>query len=150
MLIDFSFSFFCTIYCGFVDMLTQYMGISYNDSASRTNKVKLFKSRNSNDNMAKNKLNSKIIIEKIEENSRDIRKYGVKKIGLFGSFLRKKQRKESDVDIIVSFDNITFDNYIELKFLLEKLFKKKVDLVIEKDLRPELNYVKRMVKYARL
>jgi len=131
-------------------MLTQYMGISYNDSASRTNKVKLFKSRNSNDNMAKNKLNSKIIIEKIEENSRDIRKYGVKKIGLFGSFLRKKQRKESDVDIIVSFDNITFDNYIELKFLLEKLFKKKVDLVIEKDLRPELNYVKRMVKYARL
>ena len=54
------------------------------------------------------------------------------------------------MDIIVSFDNIIFDNYIELKFLLEKLFKKKVDLVIEKDLGPELNYVKKIVKYAKL
>ncbi len=51
----------------------------------------------------------------------------------------------SDIDIIVS-----FDVYIELKFLLEKLFNKKVDLVIEKDLRPELDYVKKEVKYARL
>lgn len=98
----------------------------------------------------KTKLNPKKIIKELEENKKHIRKYGVKKIGLFGSFLRKKQRKGSDIDIIVSFDNVSFDNYIELKFLLEKLFRKKIDLVIERDLRPELNYVKKEVKYARL
>ena len=98
----------------------------------------------------KTKLNSERIINQIEQNTQDISKYGVKKIGLFGSFLGKKQRKGSDVDILVSFDNVSFDNYMELKFLLEKLFRRKVDLVIEKDLRPELNYVKKEAKYARL
>lgn len=96
------------------------------------------------------KLNSKRIIKKIEENSKDIRKYGVKKIGLFGSFLKGKNKKGSDIDIIVSFDKVNFDNYMELKFLLEKLFRRRVDLVIEKNLRSELNYVKKAVQYARL
>ena len=100
--------------------------------------------------MAKNKLDSKKIIKEIEDNSRDISKYGVKKIGLFGSFLKDKQKKGSDIDIIVSFDSISFKKYIRLKFLLERIFGKEVDLVIEKDLRSELNYVKKEVKYARL
>jgi len=95
-------------------------------------------------------LTSKKIIQEIEKNSKDIRKFGVKKIGLFGSFLKENNKKKNDVDIIVSFDNVSFDNYMELKFLLEKLFRKKVDLVIEKNLRPELNYVKKEVSYARL
>jgi len=98
----------------------------------------------------KNKLTPKKIIKEIEENSEDIRKFGVKKIGLFGSFLKKDNKRKNDVDIIVSFDNISFDNYMELKFLLEKLFRKKVDLVIEKNLRSELNYVKKEAEYARL
>lgn len=98
----------------------------------------------------KTKLNPKKIIKELEENKKHIRKYGVKKIGLFGSFLKKKQRRESDIDIIVSFDNVNFDNYIELKFLLEKLFGREIDLVIGKDLRPELDYIKKEVKYARL
>lgn len=100
--------------------------------------------------MAKNKLNSHKIIKEIEENSRDIRKYGVKKIGLFGSFLKDKQHKKSDIDILVTFDKETFDNYINLLFLLERTFRRKIDLVIEKDLHPELNYVKKIAKYVRL
>jgi len=100
--------------------------------------------------MAKTKLDSKKIIKEIEENSEDIRKFGVKKIGLFGSFLKKDNKRKKDVDILVSFDEVSFDNYIRLKFLLEKLFSKKVDLVIEKDLRVELNYVKKEAEYARL
>ncbi len=100
--------------------------------------------------MAKKSLNSKEIIKKIEEKSKDIRKYNVKKIGLFGSFAKGKQHKKSDIDIIVNFDKETFDNYMGLLFLLEKMFRRKVDLVIEKDLHPELNYVKREAKYVRL
>jgi len=100
--------------------------------------------------MVKTKLNKKEIISKMEKNNKDIRKYGVKKIGLFGSFLGKKQKRSSDVDILVSFDNVSFKRYIQLKFFLESLFGKDVDLVIEKNLRPELGYVKKEVEYARL
>jgi len=100
--------------------------------------------------MINERLNSKKIIKKIEENSVDIKKYDVKKIGLFGSFAKNKQHKKSDIDIIVNFNKETFDNYMNLLFLLEKLFRRKIDLVIEKDLHPELNYVKKEVKYVRL
>ena len=100
--------------------------------------------------MAKIKLNSKKILKEIEDNSKDIRRYGVKKIGLFGSFLGGKNKSGSDVDILVSFDEISFDNYMELKFLLESLFRREVDLVIEKDLKSEIKYVKKEAKYARL
>lgn len=102
-------------------------------------------------NKIKNKeLNSKKIIRGLEENKKDIGKYGVKKIGIFGSFAKKQQHKNSDIDLLVTFDKPTFDFYMGLKFMLEKLFKKKVDLVIEEDLRPELSYVKKEVKYAKL
>ena len=98
----------------------------------------------------KTKLNSEKIIEKIEKNRKDIRKYGVKRIGLFGSFVKGKEHKKSDIDIIVSFSKETFDNYIDLLFFLEKMFRRKIDLVIEKDIHPELNYIKKDVKYVRL
>jgi len=100
--------------------------------------------------MAREKLNSKEIIKKIKGKSKDIKKYNVKKIGLFGSYAKNKQHKKSDIDIIVNFDKETFDNYMDLLFLLERMFKRKIDLVIEKDLHPELNYVKREAKYVRL
>lgn len=100
--------------------------------------------------MEKEILNSEKIIKKIKEKSKDIKKYQVNKIGLFGSFAKNKQHKKSDIDIIVNFNKETFDNYMDLLFLLEKMFKRKIDLVIEKDLHPELNYVKKKAKYVRL
>lgn len=100
--------------------------------------------------MVKETLNSKKIIEKIEGKSKDIKRYNVKKIGLFGSYVRNKQHKKSDIDILVTFNKETFDNYMDLLFLLEKIFRRKIDLVIEKDLHPELNYIKREVKYVRI
>lgn len=92
------------------------------------------------------------IIEKINENIDKIKKYDVKKIGLFGSYLRNQQNSESDVDILVEFekDGITFDNYMDLKFFLEKLFNNKVDLVIAEDIKPALKTsILRSVKYAK-
>ncbi len=100
--------------------------------------------------MVKEALNSKKIIKKIKEKSKDIKKYKVNKIGLFGSFAKNKQHKKSDIDIIVNFDKETFDNYMDLLFLLEKMFRRKIDLVIEKDIHPELNYVKKEARYVRL
>jgi predicted nucleotidyltransferase len=92
-----------------------------------------------------------MILRKIERNMGKIRKYGIKKIGLFGSYVRNEQCMESDIDILVEFEKgkKTFDNYMELKFFLEDLFKCKVDLVTTKSIKPDLKpYILGSVKYA--
>lgn len=95
-------------------------------------------------------INSTKIIEKIEERKKDIIKYGVKKIGLFGSFIKGKHHTKSDIDILVDFDKPGFDEYMELKFMLEKIFGRKVDLILIKNIKPALKYVKKEAIYARL
>ena len=91
-------------------------------------------------------------IEILKENEEFIRqKYGVKKIGIFGSFARSEGKEDSDIDILVEFKKgcKTFDNYMELKFFLEDLFGKKVDLVTIEALRPQLKEdILKEVQYA--
>ena len=67
-------------------------------------------------------------------------RFGVKKIGLFGSFIRGEELENSDIDILVEFEKgqKTFDNYMELKFYLEDIFNRKVDLVIISSIKPHL------------
>jgi len=96
-------------------------------------------------------LTKKEIIHNIQERKEQIQKYGVKRIGLFGSFTRNEQKEQSDIDIVVEFEKgmKTFDNYMELKFYLEKQLKCKVDLVISDSLKPEIKpYIMRQVEYA--
>jgi predicted nucleotidyltransferase len=93
-------------------------------------------------------LNKKKVLKEIEKNKSKIRSLGVKKIGLFGSILKNKQNKRSDIDLLVKFDKPTFDNYAAVLILLEKLFRRKIDLITESSLRPELAYVKREAQYA--
>ncbi|MFQ6120656.1 MAG: nucleotidyltransferase family protein, partial [Methanosarcinales archaeon] len=91
------------------------------------------------------------IMKKIEENMEKIKEYGAKRIGLFGSYIRNEQKAESDIDILVEFERgkKTFDNYMDLKFLLEDLFKCKVDLVVVEAIKPDLKpYILGSVKYA--
>ncbi|MFH1801288.1 MAG: nucleotidyltransferase domain-containing protein [archaeon] len=89
------------------------------------------------------------IIQKIERAKEKIKSSGAKKIGVFGSAI-KGGKNPKDIDILVEFDEVSFDKYIDLLLFLEKLLKKKVDLVIESNLRPELNYVKKEAKYVKL
>ena len=63
-------------------------------------------------------------------------KYDVKRIGIFGSYAKGLQNEESDIDVLVEFENPTFDNFIELSFYLEDLFGKSVDLLTPKSLSP--------------
>lgn len=96
-------------------------------------------------------LTYKAILTSLNENKAAIRKFGVQKIGLFGSYLRSEQKSTSDIDILVEFekDKITFDNYMDLKFYLEDLFKCKVDLVMQEAIKPDLKpYILGSVKYA--
>jgi len=92
----------------------------------------------------------KDIISQILSKKSQLRKFGVKKIGLFGSYLKGNFNDRSDIDFLVTFDRMDFDNYMELQYFLEKMFKKKIDLVIERNLIPELNYVKKEAKYVKL
>ena len=96
-------------------------------------------------------MTSNKIIELINKNQNNIQKYGVKRIGLFGSYLTNKQKSDSDIDILVEFKKgeKTFDNYMDLKFYLENLFKHDVDLVIKDALKVKLrSKILRSVKYA--
>jgi hypothetical protein len=78
------------------------------------------------------------ILSRLRERRREIsERFGVERVGLFGSAARDELREDSDVDVLVSFrDQATFDGYMGLKFYLEELFGRKVDLVTEKGLKP--------------
>jgi uncharacterized protein len=64
--------------------------------------------------------------------------FSVAKIGIFGSFARREERPESDVDVLVTFQEgkKTFDNFMGTKFYLEDIFGRKVDLVTDAALKP--------------
>jgi hypothetical protein len=67
------------------------------------------------------------------------RSFGVTSLSLFGSAARDEAREGSDIDILVEFDRpATFHNYFDLKFRLEELLCRPVDLVTDKALRAEL------------
>jgi len=60
-------------------------------------------------------------------------RFGVAKIGIFGSAARGEERPDSDVDVLVEFASgqATFRNFMELAYFLEDLFGRRVDLVTE-------------------
>ena len=65
--------------------------------------------------------------------------YGVKEIGIFGSFARGKQKRKSDIDVLVDFDKVPdLIKFIELERKLQSLLGKKVDLVRKQSIRDEL------------
>ena len=80
----------------------------------------------------------------------------VKRIGLFGSFVRGEQKKDSDIDFLVEFDKDKFDekfkglfdNFMDLVFYLEDLFGKRVELITAGSLSPYIQpYVEKEVKW---
>ena len=81
-----------------------------------------------------------IDIEKIKpEIERVCRSLPVKRLGLFGSAVSQEFSPGSDVDVLVIFDLVEnvdlFDSYFELKEQLEGIFRREVDLVVDKKFR---------------
>lgn len=76
-----------------------------------------------------------------------LRKYKVKEIGIFGSYIRGKYRKRSDLDILVEFEEpIGLFKFIELEDFLRKKLGVKVDLVMKDALKPRIK--ERVIKEA--
>lgn len=67
------------------------------------------------------------------------RDYGVTEIGVFGSFVRGEASKDSDIDILVTFNRpMGFFKFLELEERLSKWLGRKVDLVTKAALKPHI------------
>lgn len=90
------------------------------------------------------------VIDILKSHEREMKKrFGVKRIGLFGSFARGEQKDTSNVDILVEFEEPTFDNFMNLAFFLEDLFSRRVELVTPDSLSPYIApYVEKEVVWA--
>ena len=65
--------------------------------------------------------------------------FGVNRVGLFGSYVRERQRNKSDIDILVSFSrDIDLFDFLDLREYLENRLNQKVDLVMESALKPAI------------
>ena len=78
------------------------------------------------------------ILAKLSERRDNIRRFGVRSLGLFGSVARGENSSASDLDFLVEFDRISFDAYMDLKAYLEDLFACPVDLVLADALKARL------------
>lgn len=72
----------------------------------------------------------------LSKNREMIKSYGVKSLGIFGSFRKGKIHESSDVDLLVDFDpsKKNFDNFMDLSFFLEALVGRKVEIVTNQSL----------------
>jgi hypothetical protein len=78
------------------------------------------------------------ILADLAAQAQALRQLGVTSLGLFGSYARDEQTPDSDVDVLVTFDYLTFRNFMDAKLLLEAALDLSVDLALADDLRPRL------------
>jgi len=79
------------------------------------------------------------ILKKHEKELKE--KYGIKEIGIFGSYLRGEAKEESDLDILVEFKpdaKISLLEFVKLENYLSDLLEVKVDLVEKSALKPRI------------
>jgi uncharacterized protein len=99
-------------------------------------------------------MTKKQIIEKILANDMLIRQYGISKIGLFGSYSRQQQRKDSDIDILIAFEDgkETFDNFMAIYDLMEQTFiGYKVEILTIGGLSPYIGpHILKNVEYVQI
>lgn len=76
-------------------------------------------------------------------------RFSVIQIGLFGSYVHNAAKEGSDIDLLVEFEDPTFDHYMDLKFFLEGILKHPVDLVLAESVKPRLKpLIAQEVTYA--
>lgn len=77
------------------------------------------------------------ILTQLSDRIDTLHSFGVRSLALFGSVARDEATAASDLDFLVEFEGAaTFDRYMDLKFFLEDLFHRPVDLVTKRSLKP--------------
>ena len=87
------------------------------------------------------------VLRLITQHKGALKQFGVRHLGLFGSYSRGQNRTDSDLDFLVELEKKSFDSYMGLKIYLENLFERPVDLVLKDSLKPRLreNVLKEVV-----
>lgn len=91
------------------------------------------------------------VVSIIQANQNTLESFGVKRLGVFGSFVRGEQEPTSDVDLLVEFESgqKNFDNFMGLSFFLEDTLQRPVELVTPESLSPYIRpYVLKEVEYV--
>jgi len=91
------------------------------------------------------------ILNAIREKVGQFHTLGVKRLGLFGSFVRGEPSTKSDVDILVEFEpgQKTFDHFMQLSFMLEEIFQRRVEIITPESLSPHIGpHILREVEYV--
>lgn len=85
-------------------------------------------------------MNRVAVLKLLNEHREQVRKrFGVKRLALFGSAARDELREDSDIDVLVEFEGpATFDGYMDLKFYLEALLGRPVDLITRDAVKPRM------------
>jgi len=79
------------------------------------------------------------ILALLKSHKRQLKKYGIHSLSIFGSVARDQARKNSDIDILVDFEKpVGLFAYARLKLYLEDVLGREVDLVTPEALRKEL------------
>jgi len=79
------------------------------------------------------------IIKALRSRKDEFSKYGIRNVGLFGSYIRNEQVKDSDIDLLIDFDpeSESFDNFMAVYDIIEQLFKgEKIEVVTMNGLSP--------------
>ncbi len=79
------------------------------------------------------------ILKILESNKSQLSKLGIRKVGLFGSYIRDEQSRESDIDLLIDFEpeKENFDNFMAVYDLFETIFKnEKIEVVTKNGLSP--------------
>lgn len=78
------------------------------------------------------------VVERLRANSARVLDLGVKRIGLFGSFVRNEATPSSDVDVLVEFEpgQKSFDRFMKLSWMLEEILQRPVEIVTTEALSP--------------
>jgi len=86
----------------------------------------------------------------LEQNKKKLFKtYPIQYLAIFGSFSRNEENKDSDVDIIVEFNDKIGLRFVDLANDLEKLIERKVDLVSKKGIKKRyLNSIEQDLIYV--
>jgi uncharacterized protein len=80
-----------------------------------------------------------LVLDTLGDQIEKIHSFGVSSLDLFGSVARDEATETSDLDFLVEFEgSVTFDRYMNLKFFLEDLFNKPIDLVTRKSLKSQI------------
>ncbi len=74
----------------------------------------------------------------LSSHAEELREMGVEQIGVFGSYVHNEANPASDIDMLVKLTRSSFRDFMQLKFYLEDLLARPVDLVLEESLRSEL------------